>query len=145
MNWLWILFSIVPGIEARGAGLYLACSKNYLFIPFAVFLNFLSVMIFIRLLDSEKIPEKVEKFLEKKAGKHMKRAEKWFSKHGNLAIFFLIALPFTGIGSYTGAFIGRVFGLETRVFYGYVFLGILFSVLIGVIAGYWIGFTGIVC
>ena len=135
MIWI-LLLSLVPGIEARGASIYFFCSNQPLFIPFSVVLNFLGVCLFLKLLDAGKIPRRIEKFMERRAGKVIRKTERWFSKHGNIAIFFLIALPSTGIGSYTGAFIGRIFGLQGKTFYTYIFLAILSSLALAFVIAF---------
>ncbi len=122
-----LLVSLVPGIEARGASIYFFCSNQLMLIPFAVALNFAGVMFFLKLLDAGKVPGRVESLIEKRAGKFAERIERWFERYGNITLFLLIALPSTGIGSYTGAFIGRVFGLEGAKFYTYILLGIISS------------------
>jgi uncharacterized membrane protein len=83
----------------------------------------------------------VERFLEKKGEKAMKRAENWFHKYGNIVLFLLIALPFTGVGSFTGSFIGRVFELKGTRFYLMILGSICFSVVFGFLIG---SFAGIV-
>ncbi len=145
MNWFGVLLSMVPGIEARGAGLYLACLGHHALIPFAILLNFISAAAFVMLLDSGRVPERVETLLERRSKKLAKRIESFFSRYGNVAIFLLIALPSTGVGSYTGAFIGRVFGLRNRLLYLSLFAGICVSVVAGILVAYAFGSIGFLC
>jgi uncharacterized membrane protein len=81
------------------------------------------------------LPQRVEGFLEKRRQKAIKRIEGWFGKYGNIALFLLIALPFTGVGSYSGAFIGRVFDLKGAKFYLMILAAISFSLLFGFLIG----------
>lgn len=124
-----LLLSIIPGIEARGTSLYLLCSQNLSLIPFAVVLNFIGVFVFLKLLEKLLIPTRIENFLKRKTHGKIKKAEKLFEKYGDFAIFLLISIPSTGIGAYSGAFLGKVLGLKGWVFYLAIFLGILFSLL----------------
>lgn len=136
---------MVPGIEARGASIYFLCSNQYVFIPLTIALNFFAILVFVYLLDSARIPGRIERFLENRAKKKAKLLEKWFSKYGNLAVFLLIALPSTGIGSFTGAFIGRVFELSGRKFYLVILLAIILSLIPSVLIAYGINIFGIKC
>jgi len=136
----WVVFlSMVPAIEAMWASSYFFFSNQLLYIPLCVLLNFLSVFAFVKILDKGMLPQKIERFLERRKEKAMKRAEKWFQKYGILTLFFLIALPLTGVGSYTGAFIGRVFQLKGMNFYlmilGAISLSVVFGFFIGAFAG----------
>ncbi len=140
-----LLLSLVPGLEARASSIYFICSGKYLFIPLAVALNFIAVLVFLKLLDKALVPNRVERFLESRADKIMNKAERWFKKYGNIAIFLLVALPSTGIGSFSGAFIGRVFELKGRSFYFAIILGILFSLLPAILIAYGISVLGIKC
>ncbi|MEM5812239.1 MAG: small multi-drug export protein [Candidatus Aenigmatarchaeota archaeon] len=134
-----VLLSMVPGIEAMWASSYFFYYNELIYIPLCVLLNFLSVLVFIKILDKGSLPKRVERFLERRKEKAMKRAEKWFQKYGNIVLFFLIALPLTGVGSYTGSFIGRVFDIKGKGFYlmllGAISLSVVFGYLIGKIAG----------
>ena len=141
MNEWVILLSIVPAIEAMWTSSYFFFSNQVIYVPLCIILNFLGVVAFIKLLDKGMLPSRIEKFLERKGEKAMKRAECWFQKYGNFTLLILIALPFTGVGSYTGAFIGRIFELKGWSFY----LMILCSITLSVIFGFLIGtFAGIV-
>jgi uncharacterized membrane protein len=141
MNEWVILLSVVPAIEAMWASSYFFFSNQSLYVPLCIALNFLGVVAFVKAMDRGMLPSRIEKLLEKKAGKAMKRAESWFQRYGNFTLLILIALPFTGVGSYTGAFIGRVFELKGKAFY----LMILCSITLSVIFGFFIGtFAGIV-
>ena len=130
MNELVLLLSAVPAIEARGASVYFIYSGQWFFIPLTVVVNFLAVLLFMKLLDMGKIPNRLESFMQRRMDKAYRRIEKWFEKYGNVAILLLIALPSTGVGSFTGAFIGRAFGLKSRMFYASIFLGIALSLAI---------------
>ena len=114
-------------------------------VPLTVILNFIAVAVFIRLLELGKVPNVLESFLERRAGKAFDRVERWFERHGNMAIFLLIALPSTGIGSFTGAFIGRTLGLRSRVFYFSVFFGIALSLVISFPIAYLLNMLYITC
>lgn len=127
---------MVPGIEAMWSSSYFFYSSQLLYVPLCVLLNFLGVLAFVKILEKGMLPQRVERFLERRKEKAVKRIESWFQKYGNFALFFLIALPFTGIGSYTGAFVGRVFELKGMAFY----LMILGSICLSVAFGYFIGY-----
>jgi len=139
MNEFVVLLSMVPAIEAMWTSSYFFYTGQVFYIPLCVLLNFLAVALFIRILDGGMLPKRIERLLERRGKKAMKRAEKFFQKYGNVTLFFLIAMPFTGVGSFTGAFIGRVFGLEGRNFYlmllGAISLSVFFGFLIGMFAG----------
>ena len=139
MNEILLLLSAVPGIEARGSSIYFIYSGQWFMIPVAVLINFLAVAAFIRLLEMGKIPDRIDNRMESKLKKVHHRVDSWFEKYGNIAIFLLIAVPSTGIGSFTGAFIGRAFGLKGKVFYASVFLGIMSSLAISFPAAYLLG------
>ncbi len=140
-----LLLSVVPAIEARGASLYFICTGKYWLVPVAVALNFFAVLAFLWLLDKAVVPARIERFLEKRAKKIMPKAEQWFKKYGNIAIFLLVALPSTGIGSFTGAFIGRIFGLKGRIFYLAIVAGIALSLVPVALLVYGISILGIGC
>jgi uncharacterized membrane protein len=135
MNEWIVLLSIVPGIEAMWSSAYFFCSGQLAYIPPAILLNFLGVVAFIKLVDRGMIPKRIEGFLEKRGKKATARAEKWFKRYGNVALFFLIAMPFTGVGSYTGSFIGRIFELKGARFYLMLLAAISFSVVFGFLIG----------
>ena len=146
MNILFLLLSIVPAIEARGAAFYFICAgSEYLafILLAAVMLNFAAVIVFLKLLDRAMIPGRIERFLDNRVNKRIKRIESWFKRYGNLAIFLLIALPSTGIGSFTGAFIGRVFELRGKIFYLSVLAGIALSLVPAVLIAYGINILGV--
>ena len=145
MEIIFLLLSMIPGIEARGSSIYFLCSNQYLFIPLTIILNFFAILVFVYLLDSAKVPKRIENFLENRARKKIKLIEKWFGKYGNIAILLLIALPSTGIGSFTGAFIGRVFGLRGKTFYLAILLAVIFSLIPSVLIAYGINIFGIEC
>ncbi|MBI5347074.1 MAG: small multi-drug export protein [Candidatus Aenigmarchaeota archaeon] len=140
-----LFISAVPGLEARAAALYMMCTGNFILIPAAVLINFIAVLIFLRLLDSALVPERVERFLKKRARKAMHKAERWFKKYGNIAIFLLVALPSTGIGSFSGAFIGRIFGLRGYAFYLAIIFGIALSLIPAMLVAYGINVLGLGC
>lgn len=135
MNEWIVLLSIVPSIEAMWASVYFFCSGQFIYIPLAVLLNFMGVVTFVKLIDRGMIPKRIEAFLEKRREKAILRAEKWFQKYGNFVLFFLISLPLTGVGSYTGAFIGRVFELKGAKFYLMILVAISFSLVFGFLIG----------
>lgn len=135
MNEWIMLLSMVPAIEAMGASVYFFCSSQFIYLPLCILLNFIGVVVFIKILDREMLPQRVESFLEKRRQKAAKRIENWFGSYGNIALFFLIALPLTGIGSYTGAFIGRVFELKGARFYLMILVAISFSLVFGFLLG----------
>jgi len=135
MNEWILLLSMVPAIEAMGASVYFFCSGQLLYLPLCVLLNFLGVTVFIKAMDRGMLPQRVEKFLERRREKAAKRIEGWFGRYGNIALFFLIAMPLTGIGSYSGAFIGRVFELKGAKFYLMILLAISFSLVFGFLIG----------
>ena len=135
MNEWIVLLSIVPGIEAMWSSAYFFCSGQLAYIPMAILLNFLGVVAFIKLLDRGMVPKRIESFLETRRKKAMDRAEKWFGRYGNIVLFFLIAMPFTGVGSYTGSFIGRIFELKGARFYLMILGAISFSVIFGFVLG----------
>lgn len=135
MNEWILLLSMVPAIEAMGASIYFFCSNQLLYIPLCIILNFLGVVIFIKVIDRGMLPQRFGKFLENRREKAAKRIENWFGRYGNIALFFLIALPFTGIGSYSGAFIGRVFELKGAKFYLMILAAISFSLIFGFFIG----------
>jgi uncharacterized membrane protein len=130
-----VLLSVVPAIEAMWTSSYFFYTGQLGYVPLCIILNFLGVALFVKLLDIGLVPKRIESFLEKKRNKAMKRAESWFGRYGLVALFLLIGLPFTGIGSYTGAFIGRVFQLKGAYFYAMLFLAISFSVIFGFLIG----------
>jgi uncharacterized membrane protein len=134
-----VLMSMVPAVEAMWTSSYFFYSGQFLYIPFCVILNFLAVVVFLKILDKGMLPKRVENFLQKRGNKAMQKAEKWFQMYGNIVLFFLIALPFTGIGSFTGSFIGRVFDLKGSRFYfmllGAISLSVVFGYVIGNLAG----------
>lgn len=145
MNWLFLLLSMVPGIEARGSSIYFLCSDQLWLVPVTVVLNFIAVMIFVKVLDMGHVPGRIEGFLERRAEKYYKRVDSWFHRYGNLALFLLIALPSTGIGSFTGAFIGKAFDLRGKVFYVFLLLGIACSLVISFAAAYFLDALYISC
>ena len=142
---MFVFLSLIPGIEARGASFLLVCSNQWLLIPLAIVLNFVAIVVFIKILDAAKLPKKMENFLEKKLDKRIKKIESWFQKYGNYALFLLIALPLTGIGAFTGAFIGRVFGLKGTFFYFMIILAIILSIIPALLIAYGISLFGFTC
>ena len=145
MNLLFLLLSAVPAIEARGSSIYFLCSSQPMLVPLTVLINFLAVVAFIKILELGKVPNLIESFLERRAGKVFERVERWFERHGNLAVLLLIAIPSTGVGSFTGAFIGRSLGLRNRVFYLSIFLGITLSLAISFPIAYALNMLYITC
>jgi uncharacterized membrane protein len=139
MNEIFLLLSAVPGIEARGSSIYFIYSGEWFLIPLAIFINFIAVAVFIKLLEMGKVPGRIDVYMERKLKKLHRRVDNWFEKYGNVAIFLLIALPSTGIGSFTGAFIGRAFGLKGKVFYASILLGIACSLVISFPVAYLLG------
>jgi uncharacterized membrane protein len=135
MNEWIVLLSMVPAIEAMGASIYFFCSGQLIYLPLCIILNFLGVAVFIKAIDRGMLPQRVGKFLERRREKAAKRIEGWFGKYGNAALFLLIAMPFTGIGSYSGAFIGRVFELKGVKFYLTILAAISFSLVFGFFIG----------
>ena len=135
MNEWIVLLSIVPGIEAMWSSAYFFCSGQPAYILLAILLNFAGVVAFVQLLDRGMVPKRIESFLERRRKKAMDMAEKWFMRYGNAVLFLLIAMPFTGIGSYTGSFIGRVFELKGARFYLMILAAISFSVIFGFLIG----------
>ena len=140
-----ILLAAVPGIEAMWSSAYLICSNSMNLVPLAIVINFLAVMAFIKIIDNYKLPVKVENFIERRVNSRIKKFEKWFSKYGYVVLLILIGLPLSGVGSYTGAFIGRVLGLKKHIFYLCVFLGISFSVTFAFLIAYGIDIIGVKC
>jgi len=145
MSLFFLLLSAVPAIEARGASIYFLCSGQWVFVPVTVAINFIAVLLFLKMLDMGRVPNRIESFFRRKAGRAFRRAEKLFERYGNIAIFLLIALPSTGIGSFTGAFIGRSLGLKGRVFYFSVFMGIVMSLAIAFPIAYMLNMLYITC
>jgi len=140
-----LLLSFVPALEARVPTIYFVCSNQLLLIPVAVLLNFLGVVAFISIIDRTPLSEKVNNFMTKKTGSKRHKIKSWFDKYGNAAMFLMIGLPSTGVGSYTGAFLGRALGLKGVVFYLSVLAGILISIIPAILIGVGISVLGVVC
>ena len=137
---------MVPGIEAMWTSVYFLCSSQFLLLPFTVIMNFIAVIIFIKIVDMALLPERIEKFLEKRLNKKIIKFERWFQSYGSIVIVAAIALPFSGVGSFTGAIIGRIFGLDKKKLHLAVFLGIVLSVLPAFIIAHSINnYLGITC
>ena len=146
MNEILILLSMVPSIEAMWVSVYFLCSKQEFLLPFTIILNFISVLIFLKIIDAALLPEKIEKFLERRLNKKIIIFEKWFQRYGTIVLIVLIAMPFSGVGSFTGALIGRVFELNKKRLYLSVFLGISLSLLPSFIIAHSIhNYLGISC
>ncbi len=145
MNELFLILSMVPAIEARGASVYFLCSGQMFLIPFTVMLNFLAVMIFVKLLELGKVPNRIESLMERRMEKVYHRVEGWFERYGNITVFLLVALPSTGVGSFTGAFIGRSMGLRKRIFYASILAGIVLSLVISFPLAYLLNALYIAC
>ena len=111
-----VLIAAVPGIEAMWSSVYLICAHAEYLIPLAILINFIAVVAFVFVTEKYGMPSRIESFLERRVNSRIKQFEKWFSVHGYIIIFALIALPLTGVGSYTGAFIGRVLKLKKSIF-----------------------------
>lgn len=140
-----ILIAAVPGVEAMWASAYMLCNNTPLLIPLAIFMNFLGVVVFITLVEHWKMPDRVESFFRKRSKNALLRFEKWFTGYGFFVLFVLIALPFTGIGSYTGAFIGRTLGLRRIKLYAVVLCGIALSVVFAYMISYGVDLIGFHC
>lgn len=140
-----VLLSAVPGIEAMWTSVYLICSQNSYLIPLAVIINFISVSIFTKLLDASKIPKTVSNYLENKLNKKMKKIENLSNKYGSYAILILIGLPLSGIGSFSGAFIAKVLGINGGKLYIVIFLGIIMSLAPAFLISHGISILGIKC
>lgn len=140
-----LLLAAVPGIEAMWSSAYLICAGQYSLIPAAILVNFLAVVAFVYIVDRFSIPGKVEGFLQKRAERKVKKFEKWFGKYGYAVLFVLIGLPLSGVGSYTGAFIGRVLKLNKGAFYLALFFGISFSVIFAYLIAFGVDLIGIKC
>src|SRR3989344_6541655 len=127
MNEFVLLLSMIPGIEAMWASAYFICSSQFVLVPITVALNFFAVFVFLRLIDRALLPERIERFLQKRLDSKVRTFERWFQGYGMIVLIALVALPFSGIGSFTGALIGRVFGLSERKVFLSEFLGIALS------------------
>ncbi len=145
MEWVFLLIAAVPGLEARASTVYFVCSHSYYWIPLAIVINFIAVVAFIKIIDRFHVPDFVERLLRKRMRKNVDRVERWFTKYGDIAIFLLIALPANGVGSFSGAFIGRVFGLRGFWFYASVLAAIALSLIPAFFVGYGISLLGIHC
>jgi len=140
-----VLLAAVPGIEAMWASAYLICAGALALVPLAILINFAAVVIFVHVVERVGLPARLERFLEHRVNSRVKRFEAWFSRYGYAVILVLVALPLSGIGSYTGAFIGRTLGLRRPVFYVCIFLGIVVSVLFAFLIAYGINVIGVTC
>ena len=145
MDLIFFIVSAIPGLEARASTVYFVCSGAYHLIPVAIVINFVAVIAFIKIIDRFGLPGGIEKFLKKRLDRKMDRIERWFGRYGDTAIFLLIALPASGIGSYSGAFLGRVFGLKGVWFYASILLAIVVSLLPAFFIGYGISLLDIHC
>lgn len=146
MNEVIVFLAMVPGIEAMWASVYFLCSKQEFLLPLAIILNFVSVFIFLKIIDKALLPERIEKFLERRLNKKIIKFEGWFQRYGSIVLIALIALPFSGIGSFTGALIGRVFELNKKKLYLSVLIGIALSLLPAFIIAHGIhNYLGISC
>ncbi|MBS3056770.1 MAG: hypothetical protein J4473_05040 [Candidatus Aenigmarchaeota archaeon] len=144
-NVVFLLSSMVPAFEARGASLFFICTKQIEFVVISIILNFIGVIIFLKIMDATMLPEKLNSYIQSKNSKIMKRIEPWFEKHGNFALFLLLALPGTGIGSYTAGFIGKFFRTNTTLFYVLLFSAIIISVLPSFFVIYGVHILGLGC
>jgi uncharacterized membrane protein len=142
---IFLLLSMIPAIEARGATVYFVCSNQVIFIPAVIVLNFIGVLFFLFIIDRVSIPKKINMWLKRNLNKKKQKADSWFAKYGNLFIFLLVGLPSTGIGSYSGALLGRIFGLRGKVFYLTLIGGIIISLLPAVVLGLGINLLGFTC
>jgi len=140
-----VSMAVVPGVEAMWSSAILICLDKEYMIPLAVIMNFIATVVFLEVVDRFGIPKKLEGFIENRVNNMIKKFEKWFSKYAYVVMFLLIGMPFTGIGSYTGAFIGRVLGLKKPMFYVSIFLGIMLSVIFSYMIIYGINTIGIRC
>lgn len=145
MDLIFLIISAVPGLEARASTVYFVCSNSYYLIPVAIIINFIAVIVFIKLMDKFGLPFALERFLKKRLSKKMDKIENWFRKYGDVAIFLLIALPASGVGSYSGAFLGRIFGLKGKKFYLSILLAIAASIIPALFLGYGITMLDIKC
>ncbi|MBI3190697.1 small multi-drug export protein [archaeon] len=140
-----VLFSVVPGVEAMWSSAMLICLDAEYMIPLAIILNFAATVVFLEIVDRYGLPRKVESFIERKVNNRIKKFEKWFSRYAYVVIFILVGLPFTGVGSYTGAFIGRVLGLKKPLLFVSILLGIILSVTFSYMIIYGVNTIGIRC
>jgi uncharacterized membrane protein len=140
-----LILAIVPGIEAMWSSTYLICSNAINLIPFSILINFVGVVIFITIIDNFGLPKKLEHFLVKRAGNRISKFEKWFARYGYIILLLLVGLPLTGVGSYTGAFIGRTLGLRKHTLYIAVFLGIVISAMFAFLLAFGIDLIGVKC
>lgn len=142
---IFLLLSMVPAIEARGATVYFVCSNQPAFIPAVVALNFIGVLLFLFVINRISIPKKIDMWLRRRIDSKKQKADRWFAKYGNFFIFLLVGLPLTGVGSYSGALLGRVFGLEGKIFYLTLIGGIILSLLPAIALGWGINLLGFTC
>jgi uncharacterized membrane protein len=142
---IYLLLSMVPAIEARGSTIFLVCSNQWMLIPIAVALNFFATLIFVYIVNKSSLPNRLNNFFKKRAEKRKEKADRLFAKYGNVAVFLLVGVPSTGIGSFTGALIGRMMGLKGKVFYLSILGGIIISLIPALLLGWGIGMLGITC
>jgi uncharacterized membrane protein len=140
-----LLLAAVPGIEAMWSSAYLICANAADLIPFSIAINFIAVLAFLWVIDRYGLPAKVEHLLAKRAGARIKKFEKWFARYGYVILLALIGLPLTGIGSYTGAFIGRTLGLKKHTLYATIFAGIVVSALFAFLIAFGVDVIGVKC
>jgi len=140
-----LLLALVPAIEARVPTIYFVCSGQWLLIPIAVLLNFFGTIVFVALIDRTSLSTRIHGFMTKKTGSKREKIKKLFDKYGSAGMFLLIGLPSTGVGSYSGAFLGRVLGLKGRIYYSSILLGILISLVPAILIGLGVNVMGVTC
>ena len=64
-----ILLAAVPAVEAMWTSVYLICTQKAFLIPLAILINFLAVFVFVKALDRALLPQRIEKFLERRVSK----------------------------------------------------------------------------
>lgn len=127
-----LLITLIPGIELRGSipfgiseGLnpisvfMVAILANILVIPIA--LKFLDLL--FHLFEEIKI---VEKYVEKTH----KKAHPYVEKYGVIGLAIFVAIPLPGSGAYTGSLAAHILGMDKRMAFLSISVGVLIAGLI---------------
>lgn len=126
----YILTTLIPWIELRGAIPYAVKNDNLVAIPFIILTNILIFFPVYFGLEIFYVHLGKRPWLKKRLGKIRKKAHPYVERYGLPGLMLFVMIPLPGTGAYSGSAAAWLLGLKWKSSFVAIFRGVVFAGLL---------------
>ncbi|MDO8886933.1 small multi-drug export protein [Candidatus Oleimmundimicrobium sp.] len=123
----YILTTLIPWIELRGAIPYAVKNNDLVAIPFIILTNILIFFPVYFGLEMFYVRLSKRAWLKKRLGKIRKKARPYVERYGLPGLMLFVMIPLPGTGAYSGSAAAWLLGLKWKPSFGAIFGGVVFA------------------